>query len=171
MSEVSKKYRELAHWSPGQELDHRKLNEPVDAIEALQAQVFSPFQAPNNQRQFGVSEFVFVSDDEDYFWATPQDESGEDSVAIAKPYTLRNSVTSRAGLTFEYTGTQARTADDGSETEGQVVVPSYTTGDKVYAARASTPTNIEFTRTDGTMGEVLWVDINADGRQWAKQSE
>ena len=81
-------------------------------------------------------------------------------ISVARPYLLRNSLASRNGIGYTYTGTDARTADDGSDTEDQVVVPAYVAGDIIYAM--SIPSG-------GTSVEnAEWIDINVDGRAWAK---
>lgn len=107
---------------------------------------------------------------------------GSDSVLIAKPYKLRNSITSAliAGETIDYTyvtsGSTAyhtRDADDGTNVETQVVIPYFLpkttspaySGDLIYAADVShtgvTVDDVELTK----------IDINADARAWARKYE
>jgi hypothetical protein len=86
------------------------------------------------------------------------------STNVAKPYLLRRSLVSRDGITYTYSANQAREANDGADTEEQVVVPSYIVGDYIYGARA---------RSTGVIVsgvECSFIDINADGRAWAKQA-
>lgn len=83
---------------------------------------------------------------------------------VAKPYLLRTSITSRNGITYTYANGWTRTATQGASTETQVIVPSYyTSGDQLFAAVLPS--------TGVVVGgqELKLLDINADGRAWAKQ--
>ncbi len=83
---------------------------------------------------------------------------------VVKPYLLRTSGTSRNGITYVYSNGFTRTATQGASNETQVIVPSYyTSGDEVFAA----PVN--YTGVVVATNELKLVDINADGRAWAKQ--
>jgi len=83
---------------------------------------------------------------------------------VAKPYLLRTSITSRNGITYSYSSAFARTATQGASTESQVIVPSFVIGtDEIFVAQvASTGVSVSGT-------ELKLIDINADGRAWAKQ--
>lgn len=101
-------------------------------------------------------------------------ESGSIDFVIAKPWDLR--VTpfdgeTRDGITYTYTTSTSRTADDGSESETQVVVPSYVVGDVILAMSGvkGFPLRVDLSG-DGVTRNVDWVDINAAGRAWAKAS-
>lgn len=88
-------------------------------------------------------------------------------ISVAKPYLLRNSIASRGGITYTYSATDTREADDGATTEDQVVVPSYIAGDVIYSL------SIVIGSTGVTDAEgvaVSWLDLNVDGRAWAKSS-
>lgn len=78
---------------------------------------------------------------------------------VLKPYTLRPSVTSRAGVSFTYASAQARTATQDATSQDQALTPSYAIGDEITIAPLA--------RTDG----VVWRDCNDDGRQWAVVEE
>jgi hypothetical protein len=83
---------------------------------------------------------------------------------VAKPYLLRTSGTSRNGITYAYSNGFTRTATQGANTETQVIVPSYyASGDELFAA----PVN--YTGVVVASKELKLIDINADGRAWAKQ--
>lgn len=60
--------------------------------------------------------------------------------------------TSRDGVNYTYTDINTRVADG---TENQELTPKYIVGDKIY-----------ITWTE--VGDNGWLDINVDGRQWAK---
>lgn len=73
----------------------------------------------------------------------------------------------RAGVSFSYTNDSRRTATQGAETETQVIVPSYVSGDEILAI-GSVPGGTAVV-VGGT--ELLWIDLNLDGRAWAKEPE
>jgi len=83
---------------------------------------------------------------------------------VAKPYLLRTSITSRSGITYSYSSAVNRTATQGASTESQVIVPSFVAGtDEIFVAQVAS-TGVLITGT-----ELKLIDINADGRAWAKQ--
>jgi len=90
-------------------------------------------------------------------------EGGSD-VYLAKPMKLRNSITaatiSGASVTYSYTNTVTRVATISSTDETQVVVPRYLTDDLVFGMTCN---------ATGVSGKNI-LDINADGRAWAKQA-
>jgi hypothetical protein len=92
----------------------------------------------------------------------------DQTIYVAKPYLLRNSIESRDGLTFSYTDTDERTAtdDDSGDTEDQVVVPAYATGDLIVVTRMNTGVF----RDDDREEPVLLQDLNVDARAWAKKA-
>lgn len=110
-----------------------------------------------------------VSVEGDYLVCNPVTTEGVNTEVqknIAKPYLLRRTPFdegSRNGISYSYTSDIARTADDGSETEDQVIVPAYVAGD-LLLVRSVTP------NTMVTVGEVTLklIDMNNDGRAWAK---
>jgi hypothetical protein len=60
-----------------------------------------------------------------------------------------------------------RTADDGATTETQVIVPAYVVDDVIYAMRGiEGGTNV----IDDQNESVEWIDLNLDGRAWAKEA-
>lgn len=87
-------------------------------------------------------------------------------INVAKPYLLRGSLTSRAGITYTYSGTdaQARTADNGADTEDQEMLPAWIADDQIIAARVVGGTGI----TDADDADIQWIDLNVDGRHWAE---
>ena len=94
-------------------------------------------------------------------------------IPVAKPWQLRltpfdgKSVTYQSAgnisVSFAYTSVQARTATiiaGGIGTEMQIIVPPYRFGDVIYATQ---PTN-----HTGVAQANDWVDVNCDGRAWAR---
>lgn len=89
---------------------------------------------------------------------------GTEDVLVAKPYLLRASITARGGLTYSYSSSTARTADDGSSTEDQVVTPAYVAGDEIIATLVRGGTGVTVAGVP-----LLWREIN-EGRAWAQVS-
>jgi hypothetical protein len=162
----------LRRWSRGDPLKADRLNEMVEAVNHGRQVAPPPKQvipAPTGRPQ----QFVITGVDGDYVTAhTLRDgHEGAQTIYIAKPYLLRRTPfdgLSRSGITYTYSSHVTRQADDGSSTEDQVVVPGYVAGDVIYAVRPIGGTGV--TRPDGSGGtyDVTWLDLNCDGRAWAK---
>jgi len=86
---------------------------------------------------------------------------------VAKPYLLRRSLASWNGITFAYSSNFEREATDGVDTEDQVIVPAYVPDDILYIVRPYGGTG---TVDDGG-NAIVWLDLNVDGRAWAKEAE
>lgn len=117
----------------------------------------------------GVSQYRVKSVQGDYCTCRTWDGTTEGStdVYVAKPYKLRNSITSATidgvSVSYSYTSTVARTATISSTDEDQVIVPRYLSNDLIYAV-TSNYTGVSVSGTPLTL-----IDINADGRAWAKE--
>lgn len=163
-------------WGKKEPLAARKLNEPVDAVRRLvtgvppiQQRAAAAAATVPEVRQFKIGEIL-----PDYLVCLPWDGTtlGAAVTYVARPPTLRASATSRNGVTFSAVnddGTQ-RTATAGADSETQVIIPSYLVGDVIYAVR-NVRGGLGVSRSAG--GEekpVAWLDMNVDGRQWAKEA-
>lgn len=93
--------------------------------------------------------------------AIARGESEGTQFYVAKPPNLRQSFTSHDGLTFSYTDSNTREADDGNDTEDQELVPPYTVGDEI-AVIGPVNTGVVI----GTDSEATWLDLNVWGRMW-----
>ena len=94
------------------------------------------------------------------------------AIYVAKPYMLRRvpfDGLTRDGITYTYSTNILREADDGAATENQVVVPNYVTGDELYAVRYPRFGTGVVTE-GGSPVAVFYLDMNLDGRAWAKQA-
>ncbi|MDL5055722.1 hypothetical protein QQ056_19520 [Oscillatoria laete-virens NRMC-F 0139] len=83
---------------------------------------------------------------------------------VAKPFLLRSSITTRNGISYSFSNPFTRIATQGSNTETQVIVPSYVANhDEIFA--------VPVTHTGVTESgrELTLMDINVDGRAWAKK--
>lgn len=90
-------------------------------------------------------------------------------INVAKPYLLRRTPfdgLARNSITYTYSAANVRLADDDTDTETQVIVPSYVVGDTVYGVSVQPDAGVV---VDGAA--LRFIDLNLDGRAWAKQSE
>jgi hypothetical protein len=103
--------------------------------------------------------------------------NGSEQVLVAKPYKLRRSpfngtvnyvdeVGRAYAVTYNYTHPSRRSASmNGTLVEYQVVIPRYVTPtDKIYIIGGSITVDI-----DGVQRTLDFLDINADGRAWARE--
>jgi len=109
-------------------------------------------------------------------------EGATELTHVAKPYLLRRTPfhgKTRDGIEYSYTATTKRTAKKtvaGNPptvtTESQIIVPKYVKGDVVYAmGRIFGPKDEFRSSTTGTeVVQTRWLDLNVDGRYWAKAS-
>jgi len=152
------------------------MNRAARAINRLRGGVAPPRQLFDTRPKGAViiALFKVVSVQADYLVCNPYDgiEAGTDAAYVALPYLLRRSPfdgTMRAGITYTYTSNIQRTASDGSDTETQVIVPSYEVGDLIFAVQGVTRgTAAESTDAANITKPLDWLDLNTDGRAWAK---
>lgn len=165
-------------WRRGETITARKLNQGVDALRRLSHGVEAPRQIvePGEEDRVEARRFLVVEVRGDYLVCRRAGgdaavETQDRSVYVAKPYLLRQTPfdgLSRGGISYAYTGTAARTATDEDEnTENQVIVPSYVVGDEIVAARGITGGTGTFGGADSDVA-LEWMDLNVDGRAWAK---
>ena len=94
------------------------------------------------------------------------------TVYIAKPFMLRQTpfdgetITYLDGssITYAYTTQRERAADDGVDSETQVMTPDYYVGEVIRATRGNTGV------VDGDTKRLGWEDMNTCGRFWAKEA-
>ena len=91
-------------------------------------------------------------------WLTVADALTGERFQALKPPRLRPSETSRDGVSYTYAGPQTRTADDGTDTETQIVIPSYLIGDELIVLPYYAPEG------------AVWIDGNVDARAWAREA-
>lgn len=160
----------VREWARGEELVRERMNEPVRALNTLLSGIAPPRQIEEtSSRSTRSARFQIVSNAGDYLVCNrmvADDVVATTDVQVAKPYLLRNSLESRAGITYTYTGTDARTADDGATTESQVVVPAWEVGDEIIA-------DAGIIGGTGVLVDdvaLLWL-AREHGRAWAKVAE
>ena len=111
--------------------------------------------------RLGKMRFSIVSEADDYIVCSRVESDGTlstDTENVAKPYLLRNSITSRNGLTFTYNSFSERVAD---ATETQVVIPEYVAGDHIYAFKPRNGTGVTLAP--------IWQE-ESSARYWAKKA-
>lgn len=115
--------------------------------------------------------FTLVSVANDTLTATPiGGTSPSDDLTIAKPYLLRYTpfhTVAYNGITYTYSSATARQGDDGAATEDQIIVPPYVVGDEIIAMAVD---GADLNDNGTTLDDVKWMDINVDGRAWAKEA-
>lgn len=170
----------LRRWRKHQPLDHRQLNEPVEAINRMITGVGVPRQMMarvGGGEAIGTVSASFRLKQSgiwrgDYLWCRTWDADteteGDEDVFVAKPWLLRRSPFEgavREGIEYTYTGNVSRTARriGTSKTEKQAIVDVYAIGDVITATSP----------IKGGMGVIVgevplvWL-ARTEGRAWAR---
>lgn len=117
-----------------------------------------------------LCQFKVLSDEGDYLLCRLWDgtDMGEKVFKVAKPYLIRRTPFDgdvRDDITYTYDDNSHRTGEDNDgNTEDEEITPSYVEGDIIYASKPFNGTDV----FDDEDEEVLWLDENNDGRQWAQ---
>jgi len=175
----------LPGFARNEQLGAGKLNRWVDKTNQNSQQLRPPSQVmpPKSSAGAVVQMFSIRYVYSDYLWCFTWDgeNRGEEGIAVLKPWLLRESPfdngVERLGITYEYSGfpqlqTRVATRTSDSETEDQIVVPFY------RAHLNADEADIIFA-ISGVLGgldddvqaaaaEATWLDLNTDGRMWAK---
>ena len=149
----------------GETLSARSLNRLVSGVVRARPGIVSPAQIPVAQGGV-ILQVNVVEQGGDWLKVRTWDGTIEGTVDlyVAKPYLLRRSLASWNGLTFTYTSNYEREATDGVDSEDQVIVPAYVVDDILYIVRPVGGTDT----VDAADNPILWLDLNVDGRAWAK---
>lgn len=118
-------------------------------------QTWVPARGASGMRQFEI-DTIF----DEYLLAT-------DGTYIARPPTLQNPATNENGDSCTYSDEQTRTADDGTDTEDQIVYPAYVEGGLIYAEISENGTGVMYDPGSGEV-EAIWMDLNVDARGWVQ---
>lgn len=105
---------------------------------------------------------------------------GAADVKVAKPFILRKTpfhgktlTVNGNTLTYSYTSGTQRTVTKGSNSETQVIIPGYVAtgsgyqGNQIYVIRCDS--GVILNPGQQTEERLTLMDVNADGRMWAKQ--
>jgi len=136
----------------------------------------SPVPATKDQRGVvSVRPFKIVqlnTTNGDFLYGQLVDYAGDHpqafDVAIARPYLLRQTPfdgLTRDGITYTYTSKILRTADDGNDSITEQIIPKYVNDDIIYGIRA-VGSGVDV--RDDSEEVLYWLDLNVDGRAWAK---
>lgn len=139
--------------------------------------VETPQQSRRNIPTSELIRFVVKSVSDDHLVCRTWDGTNEGTVDIkvAKPYILRRTpfhgktlTVNGNTLTYSYASGTQRTVTKSGGSETQIIVPGYVAtgsgyqGNQVWAARCDAGVTVS--------GETVFlVDVNIDGRMWAKQ--
>ena len=156
--------------SKGDKLTAATVNEIIGAVRRVQGGVKPPQQVkPTASPQSNVRQFEVVGVRTDYLICNAFDGTNAGAeFAVAMPYLLRRTPfdgSSRNGISYDYTSATARTATQDTTTETQVIVPSYVAGDIIYGVKGVIGGTDTYDADDAA---VEWLDMNVDGRAWAK---
>jgi len=159
-------------WRRGEPVSARKLDKLSEAVRRGRPSPFTPLQVPGHSVGSPIMQARLVSVEDDTLQVVTWDgtSEGADEITVAKPFLLRRTPFDGEtwnGVNYTYTSATARTGDDGTNTEDQVVVPPYVADDLIYIVRVLGGTDT----VDGADAPVLWLDLNVDARAWAKQAE
>lgn len=159
-----------APFKAGDTVSASQLNRLVSNVNRGHPGAASPRQVPGRWGPGLIVQANVVEQGGDWLKVLTWDGTteGTTEIIVAKPYLLRRSITSWNGITYTYTSDYEREATDGVDTEDQVIVPAYVADDIVYIVRVSAfGTDVE----DEDGNPVYWLDLNVDGRAWAKVAE
>lgn len=167
----------ITRWRKKDPITAKRLNETVDRVTAISEGAASPAdargvaQGPGAIQQFEIKEVLG-----DYLlcYAITSAGTGTAEIPVAKPYLHRQSLTSRNGIAYTYQtafeGDLAiveRVATGGAGTETQRIVPQYVAGDRIFASKLiNGGTGVK----DIDNKLVRFIDLNLDGRAWAKKA-
>ena len=177
----------LTNWKQGDPLSAKHFQQPIDAIKALSAQPFPGNQLGSDKIPFLLTQFRVKSVDDDFLNCVVWDGINEgQTIQVAKPYILRKTphdFATNGGLTrtlpngrenkYTYLNVQKRKAEnteDDTDTEVQVIVPAYVENDLIYCAKGVRG-GIDTKNNDDPEQTLFWVDMNNDGRAWAKADD
>ena len=65
---------------------------------------------------------------------------------------------------------KAENTEDSADTEVQIIVPAYVEDDIIYAMRGIKG-GIDTKNDDNPEQNLFWLDLNVDGRAWAKADD
>jgi len=184
---ISDRAATLRQVRPGDPVDYEQWNLMVDLLKMLSrsgvggGNYISTGEGVYQRKQpsgtaLRVKTFKVLGLLEDYVlareWSTANNDTvGNDSVQIAYPAVFRKVEyhgQTINGVTYTYTSPDSRTATVGSDTENQRITPGYReTSFIVAVVNIEGGTGLILDRGGADEEEVIWVDLNVDGRVWA----
>ncbi len=165
------------YFRPGEIIESRDLNTLAETNRVRSMGVNYPSQAPIGLARAHVYQFqITANDNGDFLTCRTWDgfTQGTLDYLVAKPYLLQQSTLETQGrliddilITFAFTGIDSLTATntDDDTTEDWKITMDYDVGDIIYAI-GQVRGGIDQTDDDGN--DLSFIDINVDGRAWAK---
>ena len=164
----------MRDWAQGDPFSARHLNEVVAVVRQMITGANPSNQIVTTGIKPTVQRFRVKSVADDHIVCRTWDgkDEGLGDIKVAKPWILRKEPWATSGrtidgdsVTYDYTDGSEREADNGTTTEEQVIVPRYNEDDEIYAMFGILgDTGVVI---DGE--ELGWLDMNNDGRMWAKK--
>lgn len=105
---------------------------------------------------------------------TVQLNGSSEKVLVAKPVELQQSTydgQTIGGIEYTYTDSQTRTADDGSETQTQIVNPGYSTSGPTSNITIMPVVNGTGASPSAGGAPAVYIDINGGGNQWVQEPD
>lgn len=155
-------------------LTGKRLSEPIDAVNRIAGGInpITQILKSGKSKAISIGRFrIMDASPSDYLVCRETDGTaiGTRDIYVARPTLLRN-MSSRDGVDFSYSNSQTRTANNGADTESQVIVASYLAGDEIFAMRGILRGSGVYS-DPGRIRKVEWIDLNLDGRYWAQTEE
>lgn len=185
--------KELDNWKAGDKVSAEHLDQPVKVLQQLGAAT-PPSQLIITGEPFESRMFKVVRLEQDVIICVTTDgvTDGDEEIPIAMPYLLRKTPWDSDGetppplrkgrlkYTFTFTDTDTglprfdkRTSidtEDDDDEQIQVITGAYEVGDLIYAMKGLIGGTGVFIEDDDE-NQVIWLDINVDGRYWASSDE
>ena len=175
----------IDRWRKKEAITAEKLNRQVEATNYLLGGAALPSQVRRGGRgragmQIQLFEVIELGLDhvKCYSLDGAANTTSDIVTRVALPYLLRKSLfdgETRNGITYEYDETDIYTkrvaTDSESNTETQVIVPSYVEFDLIFAASSVAGGTYAWYEDDNGVDQpITWLDLNLDGRAWAKEA-
>jgi len=107
-----------------------------------------------------------VSEHYDYLICS---DGKDENILIAKPWHLRRApfTSTVDGIDYTWSTIGERDADDGSDSETQIITPSYIVGEELICLRIKGERITIYNDDASESIEIEWQEINSAGRCWA----
>lgn len=160
----------LDTWRKGEKLGHDKLNQVVRAVNRMLGADTPEQVDPKTRSHLAIQQFKVKTIYANVLGCMTWDGTTEGTVEIyvAKPFLLRQSPfdgLTHNGISYAYSSPSLRTATRGANSETQIIIPVYVVDDIIYGLSSI----VGGTATNVSGVPVQYLDLNVDGRAWAKQ--
>jgi len=162
-------------WTVGQVITAEALNAPIGKLNEILSGVKPAVQvesAPGVSAVVAQVQLTTLARDLNMCKMFVNGVASGAEFPVAKPRALRHlgDTTTVNGITYTRVSAQKRTATRGSDSETQVVTPTYFVGAVFYAVGNIENGPIKALDSNGVLIDCEWVDLNTDAREWAKEA-